>query len=175
MQKKIIGIIVVLAVIAAGLYLRYYYPGSQFQLKNSLRRVVATPIEHFFNATEKSCGIWYERDVQSNGLVAGKGNDKVKSCFNEAFKKCQVKNILQVKDMTMGESQSIIYSLIRILRGNDAGECIVQNYYEEYSMNGAVENQIPINYINTCTVLADKIYNSCEPLYVKQQREKMGY
>lgn len=173
MSKKIIGIILIVIIFAIALYAKYYYPNSQFQLKNSLRSVIATPIEHFYNATETSCGVWYERKDADNTTVTGKSNSEVLRCFKSAFEKCDVKNILFVKDNGLNDAGSITYAFVRVIRANDDGKCIVQNSLEEYS-HAAPAEQIPLNYINTCTVLSEDTYSSCEPQYIKDQRNSAG-
>ena len=80
------------------------------------------------------------------------------------------KNILLVSDESATDQKRIIYSYIKMIRGNDQGECIIQNFYEEHSL---VEKfvDMPLTYVNTCTVLSDSIYNSCEPLFIQQDRK----
>ena len=168
MYKKIIWLIVIIVVIGGSLYVKFGYSNSQFQLRNSLRHVSATPIEHLFNVSEKSCGVWYERAEGQDEFVVGNKNEKVTGCFKEAFAKCQNKNILIVKDNSAEKYPSIVYSLVRVLRSNDLDECIVQNYFEEHFLS---EDENPIGFINTCTVLSDELAESCQPLYAKEQRD----
>ena len=168
MMKKIIWLIIVVGVALVAIYIKFGYDGSQFQLRNSFRYVEAFPVEHFQNATEKSCGLWYESG-QGDNLSAGKDNASVKECFKEAFSECSVKNILMVKDQSESDKKSITYSLIRVLRQNDLNECIIQNYYEE--VNLANPDATPLSYINTCTVLADEMDRSCEPGFIKEARQ----
>jgi len=168
MMKKIVWLAVIVGVALVAIYVKFGYNGSQFQLRNAFRYVEAFPIEHFQNATEKSCGIWYESG-SGDALVAGKENAVVKECFKEAFAECAVKNILLVKDQSETAEKNISYSLIRILRKNDLNECIIQNYYEE--VNLAEPEVAPISYINTCTVLTDEMERSCEPLFIKDARK----
>jgi hypothetical protein len=167
MTKKIIGIIIILAVIALAIYIKVWYPGSQLQLRNTFRYVEAFPVEHFQNATEKTCGIWYTGSTAKDGA----DNLSIKDCFTQAFGECASKNILIVKDASETAEQSVIYSLLRILRKNDLNECIIQNYYEEMSVGGD-ENAAPLSYINTCTILAEDLSRSCEPLFIKELREQ---
>ncbi|OGF34283.1 hypothetical protein A2482_00625 [Candidatus Falkowbacteria bacterium RIFOXYC2_FULL_48_21] len=168
MMKKIIWLIIVVGVALVAIYIKFGYNGSQFQLRNSFRYVEAFPVEHFQNATEKSCGIWYESG-SGDALTVGKENHAVKECFKEAFAGCSVKNVLLVKDQSESVEKKITYSLIRILRKNDLSECLIQNYYEE--VNLASPDAAPLSYINTCTVLADEIDRSCEPFFVKEARQ----
>ena len=168
MIKKIIWLAIIVGVALMAIYIKFGYNGSQFQLRNSFRYVEAFPIEHFQNATEKSCGIWYESGA-GDGLTAGKENAAVKECFKDAFAECGVKNILLVKDQSESVEKKISYSLIRILRKNDLNECLIQNYYEE--VNLANPDATPLSYINTCTVLADEMDRSCEPGFIKEARQ----
>jgi len=168
MMNKIIWLAVIVGIALAAVYIKFGYNGSQFQLRNSFRYVEAFPVEHFQNATEKSCGIWYESGT-GDGLVVGKENAAVKECFAEAFKECTVKNVLLVKDQSESAAKNITYSLIRILRKNDLHECIIQNYYEEVDL--ADPEAVPLSYINTCTVLAEEIDRSCEPFFIKEARQ----
>lgn len=173
MTKKITWLILIIVLIGLGIYLKSYYPGSQFQLKTSLKSVSATPIEHFFNATEKSCGIWYESYDQENLTNSGQKNDAVKNCFQSAFEKCEFRNILMVKDEGLTQKGTISYSLIRVVKANDQNECIIQTYFEEYDVNQSMEDQIPLNYINTCTVLDDNLIESCRPAYIDELRKSL--
>lgn len=168
MAKKIVWILIVVGVLAVAAYVKFGYAGSQFQLRNAFRFVEAFPIEHWQNATEKSCGIWYESGV-GDKIAAGKKNEAVVNCFKNAFKECDTRNILLIKDQSENAAQTISYALIRILRKNDLNECIIQNYYEEANM--VKENEMPLSYINTCTVLADNLMQSCEPLFIKEARQ----
>lgn len=174
MLKKIIWLVLIIVLIGFGLYLKQVYPGSQLQLSNSLKHVSATPIEHYFNATEKNCGIWYESTDAEGVVDAGKKNDDVKACFQDAFDKCLYRNILLVDDNGLTEEGRIRYSLVRVVKPNDQNECIIQNYYEEYDVNKSMEEQIPLNFINTCTVLEDEeVMESCKPAYIDEIRKQM--
>ncbi|MBI5076841.1 hypothetical protein HZB94_00455 [Candidatus Falkowbacteria bacterium] len=173
MVKKIPWIVAGLLLVGAMLYLKLYYPDSQLQLKRLFKFVEAMPVEHFYNAPEKSCGIWHEREPKDGAVVAGRSNVKVEKCFQKAFASCVVKNIFLVKDASETDKNLFSYSLIRILKRNDQNECIIQNYHEEQKVNLG-EEMIPLNYINTCTVLKDGLWNSCEPLYVKSWREEIN-
>lgn len=168
MMKKITWLAVIVGVALVAIYIKFGYNGSQFQLRNSFRYVEAFPVEHFQNATEKSCGIWYESG-SGDALTVGKENLTVKECFKEAFADCSVKNVLLVKDQSESAAKNITYSLIRILRKNDLNECLIQNYFEE--VNLADPEAAPLSYINTCTVLADEMDRSCEPLFIKDARK----
>jgi len=171
MLKKIIWLVVAVIIILLAGYFKVYYPGSQLQLKRSFKYVSVIPVEHFYNATENSCGIWYEQN--SGDIVnSGRTNDKAKECFKDAFDYCECKNILLVKDSGETSEKTVYYSLLRIIKQNDAQECIIQNYQEEHDLADSGQNVIPLNYINTCTVLADDFFGSCEPLYVKEMRDK---
>lgn len=162
---------VVIAIVAlSGVYFKFYYPNSQLQLKMTFKYVSALPIEYYYNATEKSCGIWYEGE-HAAGVVTGRKNDAVKNCFRDAFKSCDSRRIFLVQDNSAADSRSIIYSMLRVIRKNDAGECIIQNYFEEQNLE-VEEGAPPISYINTCTVLNKDFIFSCEPLYIKEIRTK---
>lgn len=171
MYKKLILIVVVLAIVALVGYVKLCYQNSQWQLKRDFRFVSAMPIEHFYNAAEKSCGIWYER-IAEGGTVEGRANQRVMKCFENAFNNCEPKNILLVKENDLAPKASLIYSLIRVIKQNDQNECIIQNYNEEHALDLGQEKQ-PLSFINTCTVLSDKYYNSCEPLYIKDTKQKL--
>lgn len=173
MLKKIIWLALIVLLIGFGFFIKKIYPGSQWQLENSLKHVTGTPIEHYFNTTEKNCGVWYESYDGENLADAGKTNEEVKRCFEEAFDKCLFRNILMVDDRGKTDAKSITYSLIRIVKPNDQNECIIQNYFEEYNVEIASDEQVPLNYINTCTVLDDDIKSSCEPMYIDELRKQM--
>lgn len=170
MFKKIIWLIVILALIAFGVYYKKYYPDSQLQYKLALRHAIAIPVEHFYNADEPSCGIWYQSANSQDNFRRAKDNEQVKACFQQAFKRCQNKNILLVNDLSQVEEKTITYSLLRILLRNDQDECLLQNYYEQY--NVLALDEIPLNFINSCTVLDEDFIGSCEPLYIKEMREE---
>lgn len=131
------------------------------------------PVEHFYNSMEKSCGVWYERDLNDGEIIVGRKNEKVSKCFEKAFADCTVKKVFLVSDASEMEQKLFSYSLIRILKRNDQNECLIQNYHEEQKVSLG-EEMIPLNYINTCTVLKDGLWNSCEPLYVKDWREEIN-
>ena len=173
MLKKIIWLALIVLLIGFGYYIKQVYPGSQFQLNNSLKHVIATPIEHYFNTTEKNCGVWYESYEGETLVNAGKNNENVKECFQEAFDKCLFRNILLVNDRGLTDDKSITYSLIRVVKANDQNECIIQNYYEEYNVEIASDEQVPLNYINTCTVLDENIMESCKPAYIDELRKQI--
>lgn len=162
---------VIIVVILLGVYFRFYYPNSQLQLNMTFKYVDALPIQYYYNATEKSCGIWYDGERETE-TVTGRANNNVKNCFRKAFKNCNSKNILLVKDNSTGVNRQIIFSMLRIIRKNDADECIIQNYFEEQNLDAVEEDVQPISYINTCTVLRDDFIFSCEPLYIKEMRVK---
>ncbi len=167
MSKKISWLILIILVIASGLYLKFLYPGSQLQLKKSFRFVEAMPIEHYYNASEKTCGIYYEK--QGGNSNFGKDNEKVLACFKKAFADCTGRNILLVSDQGEAQAGKIVYSLIKILRRNDQNKCIIQHFYEEQDL-AITENEIPISFINTCTVLSKDLFSSCEPLFIKERK-----
>ncbi|MBT5337965.1 hypothetical protein HN643_05805 [Candidatus Falkowbacteria bacterium] len=168
MFSKIVWSIIIVAIVLGGLYMKFLYPGSQLQLEKSFRFVEAMPVEHFYNAPEKSCGIWYERLGPDE--YKGSGNDQIKKCFTEAFEKCEQKSILEISDRGATSESSITYSYIKILRQNDQSECIIQHYFDEQKL-AITEGERPLYFINTCTVLADDFFESCEPLYIKDQRK----
>ena len=168
MYKKLTIVIVILLIIAGAVYFRYYYPNSQWQLKNTFRKVAAMPIDYYFNTTEKSCGIWYE-SVTANGNVIGRSNDSVKKCFEEAFANCESKSVLLVKDQSILAGKDVVYSLVRIIRKNDSNACIIQNSYEDQFLQ---EGKNPIAYVNTCTTLSVDLLNSCEPGYIQDLRKQ---
>jgi len=169
MKNKFIWIILAVFLMAGGAYYKFYFPNSQVALKESLMHTVAAPIDHFMSAGESSCGIWYER-LENGNLTNGRSNNSVKKCFQKAFKECNNKNILLVADESATEEKRIIYSYIKMIRGNDQNECIIQNFYEEHSLVAPLVD-FPLTYVNTCTVLSDAIYDSCEPLFIKQDRK----
>ena len=173
MLKKIIWLILVVLLIGFGVFMKKVYPGSQWQLENSLKHVSGTPIEHYFNTTEKNCGVWYESYEGETLVDSGKTNAAVKQCFQEAFDQCLFRNILIVNDRGLTDEKSIVYSLIRIVKANDQNECIIQNYFEEYNVEVASDEQIPLNFINTCTVLSDDFQSSCQPLYIDELKKMM--
>jgi hypothetical protein len=167
MRNKIIWILIIILLIGFGVVYKNYYPNSQLQLKMTLRHAIATPVEHFNNATEKSCGIWFERSDEMEIMTSGRANEQVKKCFTEAFSSCFNRNILLVQDNGLTDDHDITYSLIRIIKSNDQNECIIQNYYEQYDVSAAPE-AIPLNFVNTCTSLEGDFMSSCEPLYIKE-------
>lgn len=170
MGKKIAGIIAMVIVIAAAVYFKFGYINSQWQLKHIFRSVAATPVTQFYSATEPSCGIWYQHDEEDLSRL-GKANAEVKDCFRKAFVRCSSHNILMVRYDGNSASGRIAYSLIRILRSNDQGKCLIQNYVEEYPLDVKDgETRKPLGYINTCTTLAEDFASSCEPLYITEQR-----
>ncbi len=168
MYKKLTIVIVILLILAGGAYFKFFYPNSQWQLKNTFRKVSAMPIDYYFNTTEKSCGIWYE-SVTAGGDVFGRSNDSVKKCFEEAFANCEAKSILLVKDHSIKESRDVVYSLVRTVRKNDSNACIIQNSYENQFLQ---EGKNPIAYVNTCTSLSVDLLNSCEPVYIEDLRKR---
>ncbi|MFH1762452.1 MAG: hypothetical protein ABIA63_15240 [bacterium] len=141
-------------------------------MKRSFRYVSAMPVEHFYNTTEKRCGIWYERYSNGNLVESAKKNNKIKECFQKAFQSCDAKNILLVKESSDSIEKNITYTLIRTIKANDAGECIIQTYQDEYFMDPVLQDELPISYINTCTVLNNDFISSCEPLYAKERKTK---
>jgi|GEM_PF-1509762 hypothetical protein len=169
MAKKIIWIVIVIVITLVVVYSKWLYPGSQLQLKQTFKYVHSTPIEHFYNATEKSCGIWYE-SISNDSTYAGKKNNDVKDCFHKAFNRCDKKNVLIVKDEGETSEAKITYSLIRILMQNDQDDCIIQAYHEEHNLTD-IDKKLPISYVNTCTVLQNDLIHSCEPLFVKETRK----
>ncbi len=171
-MKKAIWLAVLVVIVAVLAFFKFVYPNSQMQLKRSFRYAVAMPVEHFYNAQEKTCGIWYESQDKNGELVAGKSNSKVKKCFKESFDNCQRRNILLVDDLAQTKEKTVSYSLVRVLRSNDKGECIVQNYHEEQFLGEEEVDLEPVNYVNTCTVLSDDLISTCEPLFVTQNKEK---
>ena len=173
MKKKVIIAALTGLLILLGLYLKFYYPGSQFQLKQLFKFVEAMPAEHFYNSPEKSCGVWYERSARNGESAYGNKNGKVESCFKKAFKNCVSKNVFLVKDASEPDEQILSYSLIRILKKNDQDECIIQNFHEEQRISPSQE-AVPLSYVNTCTILKDDLWNSCEPLYVRDWRKEIS-
>jgi len=170
MTKKIIWLIVFILIISTAVYFKLSYPLSQMQLNKSFKSVLALPIEHYYNATENSCGIWYE-SKQGEQIESGRSNEKVMDCFMQAFEKCEAMNVLLVKDNSQSQENMIIYSLIRIMRPNDRNECIMQNYFQEQSMDNEIK---PLSFINTCTELSEEIFDSCEPKYITDERKKQN-
>jgi len=172
MYKKIIWLIIILLILALAGYLKFLYPGSQLQLKKEFRYVNAMPVEHFYNAYEKSCGILYKRAI-AGGEVKGKSYDDVLKCFQRSFERCESKNIFLVEDETELSDKKITYSLIKVIKKNDQNECIIQNFFEEQDLL-LPEDVQPISFVNTCTVLKsgfDAAF-SCEPLYIMEERAK---
>jgi len=170
MYKKIIWLIILILIIGGAIYYKLSYPLSQSQLNSSFKHVLALPIGHFYNATEKTCGIWYE-SKQGEQVEYGRSNKKVLNCFMKAFENCETKNILFVNDSSQSEDKKIIYSLIRIMRPNDQNDCIIQNYFQEQILD-IDKNEQPISYINTCTELSENAIYSCEPKYIIDARKK---
>jgi hypothetical protein len=168
MYKKLVIVLGVLAIVAGAVYFHYYYPNSQWQLHSTFRKVSAMPIDYYFNSVEKSCGIWYE-STNGSGKIIGTSNESVKKCFDEAFKKCDKKSILLVKDQSILESKEVIYSLVRVILKNDNNDCLIQNSYETQFLQ---EDKKPIAYINTCTTLSPDLLNSCEPGYFNDLRKQ---
>jgi hypothetical protein len=172
MYKKIIWLVIILLILALAGYLKFLYPGSQLQLKKEFRYVNAMPVEHFYNAYEKSCGILYKRAI-AGGEVKGKSYDDVLKCFQRSFERCESKNIFLVEDETELSDKKITYSLIKVIKKNDQNECIIQNFFEEQDLL-LPEDAQPISFVNTCTVLKsgfDAAF-SCEPLYIMEERAK---
>lgn len=170
--KNLIWLAAIVFVVFIVIYIKLYYPMSQMQLKSSFRHAIATPVEHYYNANELSCGIWYESD-SSGKITVGRSNDRVKKCFEQAFKNCDRHNILLVR-VNEADANQIVYSLIRIIKPNDQNQCIIQNYYEEDSLDVGQEDNQPLGYINTCTVLSGDYFNSCEPFYMADLRKQMA-
>jgi hypothetical protein len=164
---KIIAILVVVIIIGIGAYFKYSFPLSQSQLRADFKSIIATPIEHFYNASENSCGIWYSRS-DAEQSITGKANDKVFNCFKKKFEACQTSNILSVIDQSLTEQKSVVYSLIRILRSNDQGECLIQHYYEKQRWDWQNNEIDPIFFINTCTGLSTDLTKSCKPDYIHE-------
>jgi hypothetical protein len=167
MKKNIIWLIILILLVSAVVYYKQFYPMSQWQLRNSVSSASAMPAEHYLNATDKNCGIWYRSDQTDRPLEA-KNNDDVKNCFSQKYNSCESGKILIIDDKSVND-QEIIYSLIRIIKPNDQGECIIQNYYQEESAD--TEQVDPFYYLNTCTVLEENFVSSCEPQYIKDRRE----
>jgi len=172
MFKKIIIIVAAIIILLMIGLVKFWYPDSQMQLRRAFQYVSAMPIEHFYNTTEKRCGIWYERYSGDTLVESAKKNNKIKDCFQKAFQSCEPKNILLVKESSEATEKNIIYTLIRTIKANDAGECIIQTYQDEYFTNPVLQDELPISYINTCTVLNNDFISSCEPLYAKERKTK---
>ena len=151
-----------------GIYARFFYADSQMQLKSSFKYVQTMPVEYFYSAIEKSCGIWYESNTIDQ-IKSGRSNEKVKNCFRKSFANCESKNILLIKDSSGTSENQVIYSFIKILRPNDQNECIIQNFYEEHNLVNS--SNVPLAFINTCTILKDSFLDSCEPLFIKEGRK----
>jgi len=134
----------------------------------ALKDMAAAPINQYFDALDKKCGIWYESQNPSAKFKLGKDNNEVVKCFSEAFDKCFNRTVLIVKDNYSTDKNNIVYSMLRVIKANDQNECIIQNSYEEYSFDKPLENQIPVNYLNTCTKLDDQLERSCRPAYLDQ-------
>ncbi len=166
MSKKLIGIMVVVILLCVLGYVKIIYPSSQTQIKMAIKDMAATPINQYFDTVDKKCGIWYESKNPSAKFTSGKDNGEVMNCFTEAFDKCLNKTVLIVKDNYSANENNIIYAMLRIIKANDQNDCIVQNSYEEYSFSQPLENQIPINYLNTCTKLDETLEKSCRPAYL---------
>jgi len=164
---KIIVILAILLIVGIGLYYKYSYPLSQAQLQADFKTIIAMPIEHYYNATEDSCGIFYSRQT-ADDTTSGRSNNKALNCLQKKFDVCQTSNLLTVIDESTTDKKSITYSLLRVLRANDQGECIIQNYYEKQRWDSQ-NNQIdPVFFINTCTSLSAPEYKSCKPDYIHE-------
>ncbi|MBU1131903.1 hypothetical protein KKC32_01460 [Patescibacteria group bacterium] len=170
MKKKLIWAILAVLIVGGLVYFKVYYPNSQLQLKNAMKHVDAFAVENYFNSEEKSCGIWYESYTEAE-TKNGRDNQAVKDCFIKAFSGCSRRSVLIVSDKSQTAESKITYSLIRIINDNDRGECIVQNSYEEQNLNEP-KNELPVGYVNTCTALSEDLISSCEPIYIKDAREK---
>jgi len=170
MSKKLAGIIFVIVLLAILGYVKLIYPSSQMQIKQALKDMSSAPIEQYLNSTDKKCGIWYESQNPSAKFKAGKDNSEVTVCFTDAFTKCLNRSILIVKDNFSASENNITYSVLRVIKANDQNDCIIQNNYEEYTFSKPLEGQVPLNFVNTCTVLNDKPEKSCEPAYVNDIR-----
>ncbi|MBT4722998.1 hypothetical protein HOB30_04510 [Candidatus Falkowbacteria bacterium] len=169
MKKNIIWLIILLLLIGGVVYYKQYYPLSQWQLNNSFSSASVQPTERYFNATDIDCGIWYEKGERES-LVSGKDNEMVKSCFQKKFTGCVSGKILLIDDKSEIDD-TITYSLVRIIKGNDRDACIIQNEYQQENTTDT-ESQ-PIYFVNTCTSLAEDLVSSCEPQYIKEKKEKM--
>jgi len=172
MLKRIIWLIILLLIISVIGYIKFYLPNSQWQLREVFKKVDNLPINIYFSANEKNCGVWYE---QSNGEIvekSGRSNKGTKACFEKYYNSCQPAKILLVSDANIGSTHTTVYSLIRVIRKNDQNECLIQNYFEKQNFDITQENSNPISYINTCTELADNYFSSCEPQYIKDLTEK---
>jgi len=173
MSKKLIGISIIVVVLIIFGYVKIIYPSSQMQIKQALKDMTAAPIQQYLDSTDKKCGIWYESQNPSAKFKAGKDNGEVSSCFSDAFKQCLNRSILIVKDNYSAADNNIIYSFLRVIKANDNNDCIIQNNYEEYSFIKPLETQVPLNFINTCTTLAEQQEKSCEPAYINDLRSQM--
>ena len=165
MKSKILWLILLILIIGCSVYFKHYYVGSESYLERNFQSIIAMPIDHYYNTVEKSCGIWYENESNPD-FTTGRGNDDVKGCFAKAFEHCVPAKVLFVNN---NNAESMIYSMIRIIRKNDAGACLIQNYFEQTPL--VVEGGLapePIIYINTCTALSEDVFNSCQPEYLKK-------
>jgi hypothetical protein len=169
-MKNIITIVLVALIAIGGItYFKYYHPQSQLQLKLAFQRVIAIPIEKYYNSNVSSCGIWYSHHADGNDVM-GRSNSTVLRCMEKAHSRCIPKKILIVDDFSSTEQSSIIYSNLEILRGNDAGDCLMQNSYEQQYLTTGVEIE-PMFFINTCTTLDENMQRSCEPKYITDKKK----
>lgn len=169
MKNKLIWIILAVILLGGIGYYKYLYPNSQADLQANLVHEIAMPVDHYLESSDADCGIWYQRE-EGGKIVSGRSNDSVKSCFAEAFKTCKSKKIVFINDQTQTDQKKIVYSFIKTIRGNDQNECIIQNFFEEQSTQETLVD-MPLTFVNTCTVLSDTGYDSCEPLFIKQDRK----
>jgi len=166
MWKKIALISALLIIVILSISIKVYYPNSQWELKNSLNTDISQAANQYQLATEKSCGIWSETKLPQDQTLIGKKNQEVWDCFKNAFEQCLHRNIFIAREQGTGENKNLIYSLIRVVKANDQNDCLIQNAYEQFNLNQPLEEQIPINFINTCTSLADNFSDSCMPEYL---------
>ncbi|MFA6536836.1 MAG: hypothetical protein WCT18_00370 [Patescibacteria group bacterium] len=167
-MKKIVWLLIALLLVGGVVYYKVYYPDSNWQLKNSLKFAEALPANTYFQSNETDCGIWYRRSFDGTEIF-GKKNSQVQDCFLSAVEKCLPKKILLVDDESMTEQKIIKYGFIHILNKNDAGDCILQNSYEEQKIGE--EQKVPISYINTCTKVNTALLKTCEPIFLEDLRK----
>ncbi|MFH0988053.1 MAG: hypothetical protein V1763_01640 [Parcubacteria group bacterium] len=172
LRKNYPWLIVAAVIVLATALFVIMYPGSQWQLRRQFRAVSAMPIEHFVNGNERSCGIWYSR-TDSGKVANGRSNGSVMECFQKAFDSCSKRIILLVNEQ-IAPHKLVTYSLVKTILENDQGKCLIQNFYEEQTLDSTKANQVPIGYVNTCTTLEPGVLNSCMPYYIHEMRKTRG-
>ena len=94
-MKNIITIVLVALIAIGGItYFKYYHPQSQLQLKLAFQRVIAIPIEKYYNSNVSSCGIWYSHHADGNDVM-GRSNSTVLRCMEKAHGRCIPKTVVE--------------------------------------------------------------------------------